>query len=300
FGGSMDLAAHKTVPFPKGASYEEVAALLAELAADLTKELGGGTELIEVIGVAVAGSVDPKGEMVIHAPNLGFRNAPLRQAVQEHFPGIPVYMENDAYAALLAEYHLGALKGCGTGILLTLGTGVGTGLVMGGSPFLGGMGRGTEAGHMVLDYQGGDCNCGRQGCLETLCSASWLIRAGQELVKKEDGGLLSEKTGGDPQQVTAKMVIDCAQAGDPIALDIFNAYIEQLGCAIVSLVNLLDPEKVVLGGGVSQAGDFLFAPLRKFVEENSFFHYAYPIVPAQAGTHAGTTGAALLFQDKQL
>ncbi len=300
FDGAMNVAVRKSLPYPKGASGEALADFLAEMTGDLARELGGELELFEFMGLAVPGSVDPAGEILIHAPNLGLQNVPLRKHVQDRFPDIPVHMENDAYAALLAEYHLGALKGCKTGILLTLGTGVGSGLILGGVPFLGGLGHGSEVGHMTLSYKGEACNCGSFGCLETLCSAGWLIRAGQETLQEDKNSLLFEKTQGLAEKMTAKIVIDCAKGGDPAAEKIFRDYVDQLSAAIISLVNLLDPEIVVLGGGVSQSGDFLFEPLRKNVAEKSFFRYPYPIVPAQTGSFAGTAGAALLFQDKHL
>jgi glucokinase len=158
---------------------------------------------------------------------------------------------------------------------LTLGTGVGGGLILGGKMFNGGLGHGVELGHMCLQFGGPLCTCGNLGCVETLCNAPWLIRQSS-------------------QATDAKMVIDAAKEGDVAAKNIFDRYVDQLSSAIVSCTNLLDPEVVALGGGVSLAGEFLFAPLREQVLRKSFFHHPYKIVPATLGNDAGIIGAAML------
>ncbi len=251
---------------------------MESLVYELLQEAGGTREDLASIGIGVPGSIDGPTGTIISAHNLGFYNVPIRAAVGERFPATPVFLINDANAATLAEFRMGALRGCRTGILVTLGTGVGGGLILCGEVFEGGMGHGVELGHVCIDRKGPLCTCGNRGCVETLCSATWLAEQGRVMSETAD----------------AKFVIDSAKAGNSIALDIFNGYVDHLSTALSSYAVLLDPEVIVLGGGVSHAGEFLLGPLRQKVKEKAFFHYTYKIVAAEMGNDAGIIGAALL------
>ncbi len=281
--GAVDEAnqvvARRRRPFPKGSSYLEVIRIMESLVHELLQEADATTNEPASIGIAVPGSIDGPAGTIISAHNLGFYNVPIKAAVGDRFPATPVFLINDANAATLAEFRMGALRDCRTGILLTLGTGVGGGLIQCGEVFEGGLGHGVELGHMCIDRNGPLCTCGNKGCVETLCSATWLAEQG----KKE----ISEFA-------DAKFVIDSAKAGDLAAAEIFRRYVDQLSTALASYAVLLDPEVMVLGGGVSHAGEFLLEPLRQKVKEKSFFHYPYKIVKAELGSEAGIIGAALL------
>lgn len=259
-------------PFPKGKSYDQVLLLMGEMITDILDGIQAKIQDIAFIGIAVPGSLDSKNEEVINAHNLGFHHVPLKKAMEEMMEGIPVFLANDGNAAALGELHKGSFFGCSTAVLLTLGTGVGGGIILGGKLFNGGLGHGVELGHMRLVHKGELCTCGNAGCIETVCSAAFFQR----------------------RQVEAKALFEQAKAGDPKSLEIFDEYVYYLSDALVSIAVLLDPEVIALGGGISQAGEFLFTPLRKAVKEKSFFEFPHKIVSAQLGNRAGFIGAAML------
>lgn len=274
------ILARREIPFPQGKQYMEIVSTMVTMAKALVEDVDGTLAELRSVGVSVPGTIDRQGERVINAHNLGFHDVPLKEALSALLPGMEIRLANDANAATLAELHAGALRGCRTAVLLTLGTGVGGGLILGGKMFNGGLGHGVELGHMCLQHDGPLCTCGNHGCVETLCNAPWLIQQGR-------------------MATNAKMVIDSAKEGDTISLQIFERYVDHLSSAIVSCTNLLDPELVALGGGVSLAGEFLFAPLREQVLRKSFFRHPYDIVPATLGNDAGIIGAAMLFVNEE-
>ncbi len=290
----LNIVQRKNVPFPIGKGGEYAASVMAGIVRELIKAQGAEESELTCIGVAVPGSIDRRGEVIENAYNLQFHNVPLRAQMQAHFPSVPVFLANDANAAALAELHKGAFVGAKTAVLITLGTGVGGGLILNGKMFNGGTGNGVELGHMVLKHNGDLCSCGLRGCVEAYCTATWLVKEGRRTVVEYVNGMIYTKAGGDMDKVTAKLVIDCAKEGDRLALDIFSRYVDALGSSIVSLINLFDPEAIALGGGVSLAGDFLFEPLRENVKKKVFFSSWGRIVPAQMGNDAGIVGAAML------
>lgn len=281
-------------PFPQGRP-EEVPALVARMAGELCEGLARGA--LESVGLAVPGSIDRARERVINAYNLGFHDFPLRARVQERFPDAPVLLGNDADLAALAELHAGAFIGAQCAVLLTLGTGLGGGIIINGRLWRGGMDNGCEIGHTILDMSGEICTCGVRGCAETRCAASALAREGREAAKAHPESLLNGKAGGDPARIDARLVVDCARAGDAAALAVFDRYTDALSSAAASLINTLDPEVIALGGGLSGAGEFLFAPVREKTRKKSFYREHARIVPAVLGNDAGMLGAALLYDD---
>ena len=241
-----------------------------------------GMKISEVgsIGLTVPGSLDQSGDVLLHAYNMGYHNVAVRPELAKHFPNTPVRMINDAKAAALAESKVGALKGCRTAILLTIGTGLGTGIILDGKVFNGGTNRGSEAGH--LPFRDGDlpCTCGRRGCLEVYTAATWIANQGRARMGEE--------------YADAKAVRDAAVSGDPEAKAIMDEYVDDLATAIAGLCNVFDPERIALGGGCSYSGDILYVPLRKLVAERNFYRAEYDIVPARFRNDAGVIGAALL------
>lgn len=295
----MRIVTRRSVPFPTGKPYTHVIALMKDIVEELALELNVESRQFQSIGIVVPGSIDPKCERVLHAYNLQFHDVPLKKAMQEEYPEVPVYLANDANGAALAELHAGAFRGCKTAVLLTLGTGIGGGLILGGKMFNGGLGHGVELGHMVLMHGGPLCTCGVHGCIEAVCTSTWLIQQGRRSIIDYPNAMIYTEAGGDLTKVTAKLVIDCAKAGDAIACDIFERYVDQLGSAITSCINLLDPEIIALGGGVSHAGEFLFEPVRQNVRKKCFFEEIGAIVPAQLGNDAGIVGAAMLARNEE-
>lgn len=260
---------------------EGLADELYELAAALTEDCGIAPGSVSSVGVCIPGSVDTGRGVVVDAHNLGLHDSPFRELVKARF-NKPVSLMNDADAAALAEMKLGALRGTKNSMLVTIGTGIGVGIVLGGRAFLGGRGNGVEAGHVMMDAHGGTCTCGRRGCIETLCSASALTAAARRLI------------GADAD---AKTLTDRAKAGDEVCKKAFAEYAENLACALASYINILDPERIALGGGLSGAGDFLIDSIRESVDRQSFFRTPTPIVIAQLGNDAGLIGACLYTEE---
>lgn len=287
----LQIVRRSSIPF-QCVGGEKVAAVIAEEIKKLTD-----VKNLESIGVVLPGSIDKTQSIVIDAHNLDFHNVPFKAQLQAQFPEIPVYLANDADGAALAELGRGAFEGCKTAVLLTLGTGVGGGVILGGKLFSGGTGLGAELGHMTLVNGGEPCTCGNNGCVESYCSATALKRDGIRAMEAHHESALYKKSGGDPAQIDAKFVIDCAKEGDAVALKVFDAYVDHLAAACISVVHILDPEVIAIGGGVCHAGEFLFEPLRKGIDKKCFFSEHGKIVPAVMGNDAGIIGAAMLAQN---
>ena len=256
---------------------------------DTAAALAGG-EPVDTLGVTVPGSVSAEGD-IIDAWNIGVRNYPLRKKLMEAIPAQRVIVRNDADAAAYAELNYGALRGVTTGLMLTLGTGVGGSLILNGELFGGGQGRGTELGHAMLDRGGRRCGCGHCGCIETLCSATALKRLAEKACSEQEGMIYLKAQQG--AAVDAKLLIDCAMEGDRTACAAFEEYTDALSDAIASFVNVIDPEVIVIGGGVSGAGEFLLKKLRSKVPPRTFFGSCGRILAASAGNDAGILGSLI-------
>lgn len=293
---ALELVLFKTFPFSHDGP-EAVSRGISDAIREMLHTGGIPLSAVESIGLVVPGSIDATGEVVVNSYNLRYHDVPLRKMLAGFFPQIPIYMANDADGATLAELYKGALLGCSTGLLLTLGTGLGGGLIIGGKLFRGGRRFGTEPGHAYLVAGGVPCTCGNKGCMESYCSASALGRQGAAAMREHPESLLAVRSGANPALVDAKLVTDCAKAGDAAALAVFEQYVDWLGSACASFCNILDPEVIALGGGLCAAGDFLFSRLRKSVLEKCYFGSCGEIVPAVMGNDAGIIGAAMLHRD---
>lgn len=293
---SLKTVAERRMGFP-GGDYKNTFRVVELMIREMIAERGINLENLGSIGIAVPGSIDPTGNRVIHAYNLGFQDVPIKDEIMNIFPGIPILIANDADAAALGELHGGAFIGAKTAVLITIGTGVGGGLILNGRMFRGGMGQGVELGHMMLVYGGELCSCGNRGCVEAYCSATWLAEQGRKLIMEDRDSLLCRVTRNQADLVDAKLVIDTAKQGDALTKGIFDVFIDNLSAAISSITALLDPEIIAIGGGVGEAGDFLYEPLRRAVKEKSFYKSEYKIVPASLGNNAGVVGASLLYRN---
>lgn len=296
---SLEILEQASIPFPHEGA-QTVADRLAEAVRGVLSAAGITEAQLQSIGVVIPGSIDPTGEVVINAYNLGFHDVPFKKLIAAHFPNTPVFMANDANGAALAELYKGAFVGCRTAVLLTLGTGLGGGIILNGKMFNGGMNQGTELGHAYLVDGGEHCTCGNNGCMEAYCAASALAREGVRAMQRDPRGLLSERSGGNAALIDAKMVVDCAKAGDVTAKRVFDEYIGHLSSACASFFNILDPEVIAIGGGLCGAGEFLFAPLRERITEKCFYKSHGAVVPAVMGNDAGIIGAAMLRRDTEL
>ena len=296
---SLEIVQRASVPFPKAGGGPETARQIWEKTNELLDKAGGTLTDLESVGVVVPGSIDATGSIVINAYNLGFHDEPLKERIAACFRDIPVFLANDANGAALAELYRGAFVGCNTAALLTLGTGVGGGLIIGGRMFNGGMNNGVEIGHALLVSGGKHCTCGNNGCIEAYCSATALKQEGIKAMQDNPDSMLYKRTGGKAERMNAKVVIDCAKEGDESAVKVFDEYVDYLGSAVASLINILDCECVAIGGGVSAAGEFLFASLRQNVHKKSFFENHGRVVPAVMGNDAGIIGAAMLKRNRE-
>lgn len=286
-----------SVPFPGADRPMDSIAAMAALIRRLLETAGISGSDVDNIGLAVPGSIDYTQKRVINAYNLGYHDFPLAELLQVEFPQVRMDIENDANAAALAEYYCGAFRGAHSGALITLGTGVGGGLILDDRLFIGGCKNGFELGHTILVDGGEACTCGNRGCFEAYCSATALIREGRRAAEADPQGMIAVQAAASGK-LDAKLVIDCAKQNDPAARQIFDAYIGHLGSGIASIINTLDPEIVAIGGGVSNAGDFLFVPLRENVRTKVFYDSYADIRPAQTGNDAGIIGAAMLSENR--
>ena len=275
--------------------YEAIAKDIADIAFELIKRSNLSGSDIKSMGIGVPGVADSEKGIVIRAVNLFWTKVPLAKEIRKYID-LPIYMGNDANVAALAEAIFGAGKGSKSSITLTLGTGVGSGFILDGKIYNGAHHFAPELGHIVIGDNGIRCNCGKIGCLETYASATALIREGKKAVEKNPNSLILKFANGDINSITAKNVIDAAKQYDEDAMRIFNDYVKYLAIGIVNVINMFDPEVIILGGGVANAGDFLIKPLKKEVAENILFKdlpYA-DIRKAELGNDAGIIGAAIL------
>lgn len=291
-GEDFSIACKTSIPTMAGRKYQDVIKDMAGAVSGLAEEHGIKTEEIAGIGIGIPG-VSINGVVIVH--NLYWFDVPLKDEMGRHLD-IPVVIDNDATAAAVYEYHLGVLAGARVGVLLTLGTGVGGGVIINGKPFGGAHGLGTEIGHMAIVPDGLQCTCGNKGCLEVYTSVGALIRLGRRCVIERPESMLHHITGGDHLKVTSEMIIDCAKQGDYVALSIVDEYVKYLSMGICSILNVLDPDTIAIGGGLSGAGGFLLDKIIKASEGRGIFEnqkYA-DIKLAKSGNDAGLIGAAML------
>ena len=270
---------------------KDIIALIREVASEVPSEKLLG------IGVGIPGIANKHTGNVFECVNLGWRDVPLKTVLEEEFK-LPVYIENDASAAGLAEYSIGSLKGTTNSIMITLGTGVGGSFIINNKLYSGTNGLASEVGHMVVGDNFYRCNCGKLGCLETFASALALIKYTTKLLEEEpeNPSPLKEFVGNPNEELNAKIIFDYAKAGDEIALRAVNRLVKYLSIGISNLIYTLDPEIISIGGGVSKAGDYLIDLLNKKVDEIKIFKDVptAKLVLAKLGNEAGIVGAAML------
>lgn len=243
------------------------------------------------IGIGSPGTCDGENGVVARAYNLGWFNVPVCAMMTEHF-GLPCRLSNDANCAALAETVAGAAVGCRNMVLVTLGTGVGGGIIQDGKIVSGVGGTGAEVGHALLVLDGEPCTCGRRGCWEAYSSATALIRQARQAAAEHPESLLA-----GAEEITGKTVFDAADRGDETANAVVDRFCDYLGAGVTNIVNALAPEVILIGGGISRQGERLLAPVRRYVEKNCFGGKdgAIPIIAAaRLGNDAGIIGAAAL------
>ena len=292
---NMNILAEKSIPTTTSVSFSEQVARIADAVVATASAAGFSADKIDRIGVGIPGISDPVTGDIVKCPNMGWFHVPFRQEFMKHL-SVPLYIENDANVAALAESAAGVSAGTSSSVFITIGTGIGSGIILNGRIWNGFHGIGGELGHVIFGLNGVPCTCGNHGCLERYCSATALIRMGREAVALQPDSLILRSVGNDLTRIEARTVIDAARENDPVAVEVYGRWISQLAQAIAGVVNLLDPEVIVLGGGVSKAGDFLLNPLRS--EFRKYVLYSDQPLPdlriAVLGSKAGIIGASML------
>ena len=287
----------QSVPTGLPKQAEEIVRDIYHLSEKLLREAGYSFEDIESLGIGIPGTVNYKSGIVEYANNLDFVNVPFAALLKQYF-SIPVYCENDARAAAFGEYIAGAGKNSHSMILMTLGTGVGGGIIFDGKIWHGMNSAAGEIGHMVIRHNGKACTCGRHGCLEAYASASAFSKmALDEVPRHPDSALYAAVTAA--KRCNGKMIIDAVRQGDLTACAIFDAYCGYLSDGITNLINIFQPEVLLIGGGICKEGETLLAPLRAYIEKEAYSIEGQPtcrLDVCKLGNDAGTIGAAMLWK----
>lgn len=276
------------------------AALIEDVLTEAVQAVADGSPIAGV-GLAAAGFVEATGERVMFAPHLPWQDEPVRARLSERWQ-VPVALENDATCAAIAEWEYGAARGAGSALMVTMGTGIGGGLIIDGHVVRGANGMAGEFGHMQVVPDGQRCECGGRGCWEQYSSGNALVRYARERMGHEPT-MLEEFTGGRPDRLTGPMVTRAAEAGDLLARAAFASVGDWLGIGVANLVAAFDPECVVIGGGVSAAGDRLLDPARVALERSlvgAAHRVVPPVLAAHLGPEAGLVGGAALVRSAQL
>ena len=250
---------------------------------------------IRAIGIGLPGIYVPAEGRVPFCTNLGWHDVPLRDEMAK-YTALPVFADNDATVAGLAEAVAGVSSHVKNSVFITLGTGVGGGIIIDGKPYSGPHGVASEIGHMITVAGGEQCTCGNRGCWERYSSATAIIREGRKYAEAHPDSAIAKAVDGDLSKINAQTIIDLAKAGDEAALKLFDNYVDHLCYGLVNLINLYDPEIIALGGGVSHTGQFLLDKVNERLPKLVFYKtmpYA-KVVLAQLGNDAGIIGAAML------
>lgn len=288
-----------SVPTYAKMGYEYTVNNIKQAIKDLMKETNTTPSDIEGIGFDFPGQVDCKTGVVKLAPNIpGWVNVPIAQMIEDEFH-IPTRIDNDVRCAALGELKFGAGRGYENFICITVGTGIGSGIVINGKVVRGATNAAGELGHIKLQMNGGPiCGCGDTGCLEAFASGPAIVAMAQEYIKGGKSTKFREMAAVEGGEITPYMVAKAAEEGDPVAKRIFEIVGEYIGIGLTSVINLLNPERVIIGGGVAESGELLLGPIRKTIKERAMVvaGNAVEIVPAQLGNSAGVIGASMLIE----
>lgn len=278
-----------------GEGVEPVMGRIFQSVEQLLKESKTTPSQLDSISIASAGTIDSEQGLVSVSPNLpGWRDIPLRDRIKERF-GLDTFLVNDASAAALGEHRLGAGRGTVNLIYITVSTGIGGGIIIDGGLYLGSSGSAGEIGHMTIDASGPECYCGNKGCLEVLASGTAIAREAKKSIAAGESSALTDMVAGKTEAITAREVSLAAQGGDPLALKVVAEAANYLGVGMTNVVNIFNPDMIVIGGSVAKMGDRLLEPVRQVVAETAFglSAQAVQIVPAGLGDDVGILGAAL-------
>lgn len=282
------------VPRPEADVCDSMAAVVKEA----VKKAKLKMDDIDYIGIGVPGAVNPETRIIETSPNLFFKNWEIAKMMEERLNKY-TKVENDANAAALGEFLNGSAKGSKNAIAITLGTGVGGGIIIDGKIYSGSNYAGAELGHMVIVKDGRECGCGRKGCWEAYASATALINMTKEAIRSEKAefSYMLHSVGDDIDNVNGKTAFDAQQAGDNTGADVVNQYISYLATGLINVINIFQPDVLCIGGGIAGQGENLLAPLRTIIEQERFTKFndkQTKVCIASLGNDAGIIGAACL------
>lgn len=287
----------------RGAKFvvDRIVQMVEAAIAEVTAAHGADRTAVAGVGIGSPGPLDRKSGTVINTPNLGWRNFPLRDLIANAVQ-LPATLDNDANCATYGEWWMGAGRGVRHLVGFTLGTGIGGGIVMDGRIYHGCSDVAGELGHMTIEANGRRCKCGNYGCLEQYASGPAIATRAAEGIETGAETVLVEMVGGKLEEITGATVYDAAAHGDDYAGEIIRDTAKFLGAGVANMINILNPEMVVIAGGVTKAGDLLFTPLRAEVRRRAFrsAQECCRIVPAQLHGTAGVVGAAGVFRREML
>ncbi len=285
----------ESIPTNAGRSAEEIICDMARLSKKIVSDAELNLKDIKWVGIGCPGSVDRENGVVLYANNISFEQTPLREIFNKYFE-INVYIDNDANCAALGEAYAGSAKDCKDVVFVTLGTGVGGGIIIDKKVYSGFNDNGGEIGHTVIAFDGRRCSCGRRGCWESYASVTALIVDTIDAMKWNRQSLMWKLCDGSLDKVNGKTAFDAAKAGDEAALNVVNQYFRYVAAGVTDLVNTFQPEILLLGGSISKEGEYLLSPVRKIVEKERYTKHCKQteLKIASLGGDAGIIGAAML------
>lgn len=297
----FEIVKKGSVPTKPERGADPIIADMAALCRQLLDETGITLDDVAFVGVATPGTANNKTGVVEYANNIPFLNYPLADNLSAQLGGKKVYIENDANAAAKAEAMAGVAAGAPISVMITLGTGLGGGIVIDGKVYTGFNFAGAELGHIVIEKDGRQCSCGRKGCWEAYSSATGLVNITKDyIVKAREKGkatAMEEMIGGDLSKVSARTAFNAMKQGDEVGAAAVDEYISYLACGIVNIINIFQPSVLSIGGGVCNEGDNLMKPLMEKVWGETYTREGTPrtqILIAKLGNDAGIIGAAVL------
>jgi len=297
----FEIVKKGSVPTKPDRGADPIVADMAELSRKLMAEAGIGMDEISFIGIATPGTANSETGVVEYANNIPFLHYPLADNLSALMDGKKVYIENDANAAAKAEAIAGVAAGAPISVMITLGTGLGGGIVIDGKVYSGFNFAGAELGHIVIEKDGRPCTCGRKGCWETYSSATGLVNITKDRILEARAAgratVMDEMIGGDLSKVSARTAFNAKKQGDAVGAEVVDEYLSYLACGIVNIINIFQPNVLSIGGGICNEGEYLTVPLEEKVWKETYSREGTPqtqIKIAKLGNDAGIIGAGVL------
>lgn len=292
----MNIVLKDSIPTKLPRSADLIIDDMAYLTKELLKKASISMDQVKWIGIGTPGTANFDTGIIEYSNNLRFNNVPMVKMMEERL-GKKVFVENDANAAAYGEFKAGAAKGANSAVAITLGTGIGGGVIINKRILHGFNFAGGELGHTVIEVDGRECTCGRRGCWEAYASATGLINLTKESMKEHKDSIMWEIAGGSLDNVNGKTAFDAMRKNDAAGRQVVDLYIKYLGCGLINMINIFQPEVLCIGGGICKEGDNLIKPLEKIIEKERYNKNAEKqtkICVAKLGNDAGIIGAAFV------